>query len=113
MLPQGANRVTYEIGGESILPVQQPHRSHSSNVQAASRVQPVPPEHEIGAIAGWLVDGFGHVEDDPGPERLATQPECPLDLIIFRGKGRTEKCTTLMVRVSRHRPRWSGSLLMV
>jgi len=29
------------------------------------------------------VDGLGHVEDDVGPERLATQPECPVDLVVF------------------------------
>lgn len=30
------------------------------------------------------MDGFGHVEDDAGPEHFALQPEGSLNLIVFR-----------------------------
>src|SRR5271157_297740 len=63
---------------------QQSHRPHGPDVKADSRVQPLSPEHEVWAIASSPLDGFRHVEDDPGLERLAPQPEGSVDLVVLR-----------------------------
>jgi hypothetical protein len=54
------------------------------------------------------VDGFHHVEDDTRSARQVTQPECPVDLVVFRADraygemnpvdGQGESAPTMIIR---------------
>jgi len=58
-------------------------------MQAASWVEPVTPEHKVGAVAHSTMAGFCHVEDDLRAKGQATKSEGTADLVIL-GRVRTD-----------------------
>jgi len=82
MLDKNDSYQSYADPGD-LGPIQKTQCPYGQDVQAALRIEAVLAEHGVRTVAHSTMDGFGHVEDDVGPERLATQPEGLVDLVVL------------------------------
>jgi hypothetical protein len=72
-----------DAGSSESLLIEQPHRPRRSDVEAASGVVPISPQHEVGAVSSrHVLAGIYQVEDDAQAEGKATEAADSAGLVV-------------------------------